>query len=64
MTTLKVPDMHCDHCVQRITQALKREGMTFQVDLDSKTVTVQGDEGTIAAAIEALDDLGFPAQPA
>lgn len=63
MTILKVPDMHCEHCVQRISQALSREGMSFQVDLSHKTVAVEGDEAVIAAAIEALDDLGFPAQP-
>lgn len=59
MTTLQVPDMHCENCVRRITEALTREGLTFQVNLDQKTVRVDGDAQAVAAAVEALDDLGF-----
>ncbi len=61
MTVLNVPDMHCDHCVARITKALTDEGMTFQVSLADKTVSVAGDASAVAKAVEALDDLGFEA---
>ncbi len=64
MTKLNVPDMHCEHCVQRITKALQQQGMEFKVDLSSRTVEVAGDERTLAVAIDALDDLGFEASPA
>lgn len=59
MTTLQVPDMHCENCVRRITEALTREGLTFQVNLDQKTVRVDGNAQAVATAVEALDDLGF-----
>ncbi|MBQ7645659.1 MAG: heavy-metal-associated domain-containing protein [Clostridia bacterium] len=57
MATLKVPGMHCVKCVERITNALKDEGIKAEVRLDSQSVTV--DEKDVKAAIEALDDIGF-----
>ncbi len=60
MKTLKVPDMHCPKCVQRITKALADEGISCTVNLENKTVDV--DENRLAAALEALDDIGFSAQ--
>lgn len=59
VTTLKVPDMHCDNCVLRITKALGALGLSFSVSLPDKTVTVDGDDGSVKSAINALDDLGF-----
>ena len=64
MTTLNVPDMHCAMCVARITKALTAENMKFSVDLAAKTVQVDGDEATVARAVETLDDLGFTADKA
>ena len=40
MTTLRVPDMHCEKCVARITNALDGAGLKFSVSLEDKTVTV------------------------
>lgn len=60
-TTLKVPDMHCEKCVERITNALNAAKLSFQVSLENKTVTVDGDEACVNLAIEELDDLGFDA---
>lgn len=62
MTTLKVPDMHCEKCVERITNALNAAKLTFQVSLKDKTVAIAGDASAINTAIEALDDLGFDAE--
>lgn len=62
MTTLKVPDMHCEKCVERITNALNREGMTFKVSLPDKTVSVEGEKAVVDKAVEALDDIGFEAK--
>ncbi len=61
MTTLKVPDMHCENCVNRITKALERTKLSFQVSLEDKTVTVDGDDNSLKIAVEVLDDLGFDA---
>ena len=62
MTVIKVADMHCEKCVERITKLLKEEGLDFKVSLEDKTVTVDGCEHCVKTAMEALDDLGFSAE--
>lgn len=59
MTVLKVPDMHCENCVKRITKALKDEEINFKVSLGDKTVEIDGDEIAVEKAVAALDDIGF-----
>lgn len=59
MTVLKVPDMHCENCVKRITKALTAAKLSFRVSLEDRTVTVEGNEKAVKTAVEALDDLGF-----
>jgi copper chaperone CopZ len=54
--------MHCEKCVERITNALNAAGLSFEVSLNDKTVTVNGDDASAAKAAEALDDIGFEAQ--
>ena len=62
MTTLKVPDMHCEKCVARITNALNEAKLSFSVSLADKTVTVDGGAEEIEKALSELDDLGFTAE--
>jgi copper chaperone len=63
MKTFKVPEMHCEHCVARINKALKGAGISHEVDLDKKTVTITDDtESTVKETVELLDDLGFTAE--
>lgn len=62
MTTLKVPEMHCEKCVARITNALRAAELSFEVCLDSKTVTIDGTEADVEKAKSELDDLGFTAE--
>lgn len=59
MTILKVEEMHCPVCVSRISAALTEAGIQFEVDLDTKTVSVE--DGKVDLAIDELDDLGFDA---
>jgi len=61
MRVLKVEDMHCEKCVERITKAMTAEGLDFQVSLADKTVSVDGCDHCVGKAIEILDDLGFDA---
>ncbi|MDO4540062.1 MAG: heavy metal-associated domain-containing protein [Syntrophomonadaceae bacterium] len=61
MTILKVEDMHCKNCVNRITNALNKAELSFSVSLDDKTVTIEGGQQSVATAIEELGDLGFEA---
>lgn len=59
MAIIKVPDMHCGKCVERITKIMTEEGLDFKVSLDDKTVTIDGCEHCVKTALDALDDLGF-----
>lgn len=59
MTVIKVPDMHCEKCVERITKIMTEEGLDFKVSLQDKTVIIDGCEHCVKTALEALDDLGF-----
>ena len=59
MKVIKVEDMHCEKCVERITKILTEEGLSFSVNLAEKTVTIDGCEHCLRTALEALDDLGF-----
>ena len=58
-----VPDMSCEHCRNRISQALvDAPGVTyFDVDLEGKKVEVEGDIME-AKVVELLDDVGFDAE--
>ncbi|MEA4895411.1 MAG: heavy metal-associated domain-containing protein [Oscillospiraceae bacterium] len=62
MTVLKVPDMHCENCVRRITNALTEAKLGFTVSLKDQTVGIEGDEAAVKAAVAALDDIGFEAK--
>lgn len=62
MPTLKVPDMHCNMCVKRITDTLNAVNLKFSVSLDDKTVTIDGDEAAVLTAKSELDEIGFPVE--
>jgi len=59
MTTIKVPDMMCENCVKRITNALTEADLKFEVSLESKSVTIDGCENCVKTAVSELEDLGF-----
>lgn len=59
MTKLSVPDMSCGHCKASIEKALEPLGASLQFDMPARVVTVDGLEP--AAALAALDEIGFPA---
>ncbi len=59
MTVIKVEDMHCEKCVERITKLMEEENLDFEVSLEDKTVTIDGCEHCVKLALEVLDDLGF-----
>lgn len=59
MITLKVEEMHCEKCVERISRALKNAGIDFEVSLENKTVKV--DSSKVDKAVEELADIGFDA---
>ncbi len=61
--TFSVPDMSCEHCRRRITEALEQTaGVTaVAVDLSKKlvTVTAEAETGTL---ITAIDTAGYDAE--
>jgi len=62
MTTLSVPDMHCNMCVKNVTKALDTAGIGHgPVSLETKSVDINGDDTAVKKACAALDDIGFPA---
>ena len=59
MFTISVPDMMCQNCVKRITNALNEAELKFSVELESRTVTIDGCQHCLKTAMEELEDLGF-----
>ena len=57
----KVPGMMCMHCVKSVTDALNgMEGVgNVQVNLSTKEVSLEAEEGLRAAIVAAIEDLGF-----
>lgn len=60
MTILKAEEMSCNHCVERIHNALKEASIEHEISLEDKTVSIKDSEST-KEAVEILDDLGFSA---
>ena len=54
MFKISVPDMMCENCVKRITNALNEAELKFGVDLDSKTVTIDGCQHCLKTALNEL----------
>jgi copper chaperone len=60
-TTYSVPGMTCAHCRVAITEEVRRvHGVRFvDVDLNAKSVAVDGVGFTDAAVRAAIDDAGY-----
>ncbi len=56
---IKVPDMHCNHCVARIDNALSEVGIAHEISLEEKIVTIDGCEHCLKTAMTEIEDLGF-----
>ena len=59
MKVLKAEDMHCNKCVERIDKALNAADIKHEINLEEKTVSIDGCDSCLKKAIEILDDLGF-----
>ncbi len=61
--TISVPEVHCGHCVSSIEGALgPMKGVaSASVDLDTRTVTVTYDDGTVThdQLVTAIEDQGY-----
>jgi copper chaperone len=61
MTTLKIPDMSCGHCVKAITEAITALDATATVTTDLQNHTVCVQSGVAESDItQALTQAGYP----
>jgi copper chaperone len=61
--TYRVPDMSCDHCKHAVSSELESVAgvESVAVDLDTKLVTVRGDQLDDAALRAAIEEAGYEA---
>ena len=57
--TVKVADMHCEHCVKRIKKAMEELGVSAEINLEKTLVVLEGDGLLLKTAVEEIYDLGF-----
>jgi len=56
---VKIPDMSCNHCVMRISKALKDRGIeTFHIDLEKKEVRVNTTQ--LQVVLQILEEIEYP----
>jgi copper chaperone CopZ len=62
--TYSVPGMHCGHCEAAVSRELGAvPGVSgVDVDLDSKLVTVRGEELHEETLVAAIDEAGYDAE--
>ncbi|WP_308634247.1 cation transporter [Paenibacillus silvisoli] len=60
-TVIQVKGMSCQHCVNSIEGALKKNGVAAKVDLPGNRVTVDFEESAISLAKikSVIEDQGF-----
>ena len=63
---LKITGMTCSHCVSAVQRALSESAgvQQAQVDLKSGSATVAGDDLDVAELCQAVQSLGYQAEPA
>jgi copper chaperone len=61
--TYSVPGMHCGHCKAAVERELSAVAgvSAVQADLDSKVVTVRGEQLSDEALREAIEEAGYEA---
>lgn len=60
---ISVPDMHCEKCVKRITEALNKAKIESEVNLQTKSVDIKNDID-FETALNEIYDLGFSPEEA
>ena len=56
---LIIKNMNCDHCVDKISEALTDVGITFDINLEQKTVGIHGRGDAVAIATRVISELGY-----
>ncbi len=60
---ISVPDMHCEKCVKRITEALNKAKIEAEVNLQAKSVDIKND-ADLKNALNEIYELGFSPEEA
>jgi hypothetical protein len=59
MKLIKVNGIHCEKCIERISNALRAAEIIFQISLEKKELMIDGCEQCVEKAMEILEELGF-----
>ncbi|MCK9190796.1 MAG: heavy-metal-associated domain-containing protein [Sphaerochaetaceae bacterium] len=62
MTTLKVNNMTCEHCVKRINEALDEAKIKHEINLSDKSVKVEADKMELLEVFDSLESMGYEAE--
>jgi copper chaperone len=62
MTTLKVNNMTCEHCVKRINDALDEAKIKHEINLSDKSVKVEADKMELLEVFDSLESMGYEAE--
>lgn len=54
-----VDDMSCERCVEKIAQELDNTRVDYSISLATKSVTVEGTNDAIHAAMSAIQRAGY-----
>lgn len=56
---MMIKDMNCEHCKMRIEKALNLENINCDINLEHKTVSVEGNSDILAAAKRIISAEGY-----
>lgn len=56
---LIIKNMDCDHCVEKISEALTDAGIEFDINLEKKTVGIHGRGDAVVTATRLITELGY-----
>ena len=59
MKVLSVPDMKCANCVKKIDEALTQADLKHEINLEDKTVSIDGCDNCLTKAFDIVKNLGF-----
>jgi copper chaperone len=62
MTTLKVNNMTCEHCVKRINDALDEAKIKHEINLSDQSVKVEADKMELLEVFDSLESMGYEAE--
>ena len=54
-----VKDMNCEKCANRIKQELDNTRLQYEIELESKSVIIHGDNDALYAAKQAIAQAGY-----